>query len=134
MYCGNCGNPLKNGDKYCEKCGSPVSTDYNMNTPQIQNNQKAEDQTTANILILIAFILFFPVSFLSNSIGIYGLNGISYLVGLTLLIYTRVKYPKNIFAKVLMWLVIIFTIIFIIFVFITFISCSIVARDCGSLG
>ena len=130
MYCSNCGNQCKNGDRFCEKCGNPINT----NGIIIENNQQSEDQETANLLTLIAIILFFPVPFFFNSLGYYGLNGISYLGALTLLIYTRVKYQKNIFAKVLMWIVIVLGILGAIAMLIFFISCSLALRDCQNMG
>lgn len=43
------------------------------------------------------------------------LNLLLIIIGLILMIYVRVKYPKNIWGKVLMWLYIIFAIIALIF-------------------
>lgn len=127
MYCSNCGKQCNEGAKFCEQCGNPI----NQITSQQQNTQTKEATATSNMLTLIAFFLFFPAPFLCRQIGLSVLNGLFYLVGLTLLIYTRVKYPNNIWAKVLMWLVIIYFIIMVILGILLWITCI---ETCGKLG
>lgn len=60
------------------------------------------------------------------------------IAGLILMIYVRVKYPKNIFGKVLMWLYIalavigiIIFIVYLIFVMIACISCISCLQELG---
>lgn len=58
------------------------------------------------------------------------LNVLFMIAGLVLMIYVRVKYPKNIFGKVLMWLYIIMGIIgiivfivYMVFIMVTCVAC-----------
>lgn len=52
------------------------------------------------------------------------LSGIGWLVAIVLMIYVRVKYPKNVFGKILMWLYIIVIILAILFFLFVMIMCS----------
>lgn len=55
------------------------------------------------------------------------LSGFGWLAAIVLMIYVRVKYPGNLFGKILMWLyiiVIILTILFLIFMFIMCSTCA----------
>lgn len=138
MYCRNCGNQLKEEENFCGVCGT--SRDLNINTTpvptpqQLQNVNEKKDNDTANILSAISLILFTGGSYIFNMVGLPQLSGVSGLAGLTILIYTRIKYPKNIFAKILMWLAIILFILWIFFIFLFFISCSVALRDCNGIG
>lgn len=68
------------------------------------------------------------VNFINNILG--SVNTLAIIAGIALMIYVRVKYPKNIFGKVLMWLYIIIAalavivfILYMIFALVTCISC-----------
>lgn len=130
MYCGNCGNHLKEGDRFCGKCGAVTNLN---NQPQMPISKPKEDQTTPNLLTLVSFLCFFIVPAFFSGLDIRYVGGVSYLVGLTLLIYTRIKYPKNILSIVLMVLVIVFTILAILGMIFLAISCGFFIRDCQGI-
>lgn len=64
------------------------------------------------------------VNILSESSGLF------YLGALVFMIIVRVKYPKNVFGKVLMWIYITITIISIIAVAVMIVACSIACNVC----
>ena len=53
-----------------------------------------------------------------------------FIVALVLMIYVRVKYPQNVFGKVLMWVYIVLFIIAIIGIVVLLVACNIV---CGTM-
>jgi hypothetical protein len=52
------------------------------------------------------------------------------VASVVVLIYARVKYPDNIFAKVLMWVYIVFAILVLLFLAVTIISCGLAFGAC----
>ena len=52
------------------------------------------------------------------------LSAVGGLVAIVLMIYVRIKYPQNLFGKILMWLYIILIILAILFLIFVFIMCS----------
>ena len=55
-----------------------------------------------------------------------------YVAGLVLMIYIRVKYPSNVFGKVLMWLHIIVAVIFVIMLIVAIVMCAVMINGCMS--
>lgn len=130
----------------------PGQIPYGQN-PYVQKpeiKETPEEKKKANILCWISLALFFGPSFLSQFMTtfltkgsmeysqftkVFGtLAGACALGGLVLMIVARVKYPKNMFAKVLMWVIIGITIAIVVFtivmaLFVTVI-CSNEIRNC----
>ena len=142
MYCKNCGEKIEDGKLECTKCGTKIEDKKEeIKDAEIVNNSKSvnnnfvpseEDEKNANLLCVISLILYFGSSVISGLLysissvtGSYLINigGLCPLAGIVLMIIARVKYPKNKFAKVLMWLYIILTLLAIIAVILLFAAC-----------
>lgn len=64
--------------------------------------------------------------------NIWGLLSVLlFIAGITLLIYVRVKYPKNTFGKVLMWVYIVMAILLLITFMVALLVCYTSAVACG---
>ena len=59
-----------------------------------------------------------------------GLLGIAPLAAIVIMIVVRVKYPKNKFGKVLMWIYIIELILTMLLLLIIIITCAGILHDC----
>ena len=146
-FCTKCGNKLEDIDKFCGKCGEPVpgaqTQTVDGNVQQVPVNPKnipisPEDNKKANLLTLLCLGLNALVPVL---IYLFNLIGIDYkiiepflgalpMASLAILIYVRVKYPKNIFSKVVLILYIVGFIIGIILLIVLIVSCYV---GCGEL-
>ena len=68
--------------------------------------------------------------------------GIVFLIaGIVLVIYVRVKYPKNIFGKVLMWIYIVLAVLILIAFIVMLVACTLACsylietcQGCASMG
>lgn len=68
--------------------------------------------------------------------------GILFLIaGIVLVIYVRVKYPKNIFGKVLMWIYIVLAVLILIAFIVMLVACTLACsylietcQGCASMG
>ncbi len=141
MYCKNCGNICKDTDVYCDQCGqrlqekkiminNPANHQLNPPTNNISSN---DDNNKANLLgtislvclalpfILDKILMPFSVELKENIIS--SISGLSLLAGVTLMIFVRVKYPRNILGKVVMWLFILGFIFFIVCIFLVMFAC-----------
>ena len=63
------------------------------------------------------------------------------IVGIVLVIYVRVKYPKNIFGKVLMWIYIVLAVLILIAFIVMLVACTLACsylietcQGCASMG
>lgn len=129
---------------------------------QINYNPKEyispEDNKKANMFCWISLGLFlapillavvfeaansiFDINYLENAGNISSeISGLFYIGALVFMIIVRVKYPKNVFGKVLMWTYIVLTVISIITMVAMIIACSIACnacmnemQGCGSIG
>ena len=122
-----------------------------MNSQQMYYNPKdyisPEDNKKANMfcwislgLFLTPFLLAIVFEALKDAFDFYdvenavnilsGSSGLFYLGALVFMIIVRVKYPKNVFGKVLMWIYITITIISIIAVAVMIVACSIACNVC----
>ena len=150
-FCTKCGNKLEDIDKFCGKCGEPVPgaqtqvVDGNIQQVVVQPVNprdlpiSPEDNRTANILSLISlamhflgpvFIYIFALFGIRNESMFEALSGTLSLAALGLLIYVRVKYPKNILSKVLLIIFLILFIGSIVLIAVAVIACAIA---CGSV-
>ncbi|MBO4867538.1 MAG: hypothetical protein J5582_13425 [Ruminococcus sp.] len=106
-------------------------------TPNITFDvETPEDKKKANRLCIISLILMFCINPLVVAISRFGNDSISFLNGLSsiaafiLMIYVRVKYPKNIFGKVLMIVYIALIILSLISLILIMAMCASIVRDC----
>ncbi len=141
MYCTNCGNLCEQSNKYCPTCGNKLNKDIPVQIVNYQNNVTTQiskkENKMANILSIISLIcvffspgLYLLLNVANELIGIINsLVGILMLAGIALMIYVRIKYPNNIFGKVLMWLYIIMLVLYIILIIISFVACSIIGFE-----
>ncbi len=124
MYCINCGNQILDGDSFCTNCGALANNNAPVQEPQkvtvVQTNNNTiseEDNKKANFMCILSLLLYIAapvVLYLIDMIISFTLDkgftffsafsSLSHLAGLALMIVARVKYPKNTFAKVLMWI------------------------------
>jgi len=125
MYCTNCGEKFTKEYKYCPNCGNKIET-----TNITYSDSKIEDEKQANILCVISLILTFGSSLLDKGIDYLIPNNYSSVItslgplsGLVLMIIARVKYPKSVFAKVLMWVYIVLILLAIIAFIVLVVSC-----------
>lgn len=159
MKCKNCGIEITEDCKFCTNCGTPVEEVQNTtpstqtvedNRIEIQNavniNTSVEDDKKANKLCIISLVLKYVPSIIIG--GVYGasvdssnsianaltlLLGLGPLAALILMIYVRVKYPKNTFGKVLMWLYIIEIVFSLIALVIIMITCAGILNSCKGM-
>lgn len=142
MYCTNCGKKLEENEIICQNCGNNSLTSNNniQNKNNIQTISE-EDNKKANKLSILSIILFISpeiLILLSDLIekiinnqkiimlitNIFtSLYTLAPLAALTLLIYTRIKYPENKRSKILLILMIIIIIIYIIASIIMLFAC-----------
>lgn len=66
---------------------------------------------------------------------------LSLIAGIVLVIYVRVKYPKNIFGKVLMWIYIVLAVLILIAFIVMLVACTLACsylietcQGCASMG
>ena len=137
MYCINCGKEVKENSNFCDSCGTNVNiAKENLVDTTIQ------DEKNANLLCIISLILYFGsgivfgllFSLFPNGSKLESLSGLSPLAGIVLMIVARIKYPKNKFAKVLMWIYISLTILGLIAMAIFLVACAYALKDCNTLG
>ncbi len=154
MFCNNCGTKINPGDGFCTKCGTPAQG-VTINTTTVNSVVNPEDNKKANNLCILSLILKYGVGIVigiifsilssmgnytsssaANSIGsaiavvLYGLSGISEIAALVIMIIVRVKYPKNVFGKVLMWIYIVEIILAMLSIIILFAMCYSIISSC----
>ena len=115
-------------------------------TPQMQMEmaQKQEaDKKAAGLCIasiictVLGYASYGILSGISDFLGEYAsgfivsLGGLLQLAGFVFMIIARVKYPKNTFAKVLMWIYIIGIIVTVLIVVLVLASCYYILMQCA---
>ena len=144
MYCKNCGEKIEDGRSECDSCKISIDEKEEVKKSEVIDNKidlekDKEDEKNANLLCVISLILYFGsgtisgiFAVLSSVSGTYisSFTGLCPLAGIVLMIIARVKYPKNKFAKILMWIYIILTLISIIAVIIVIAAC---VYACGNI-
>ena len=128
-YCVKCGAELIPGSSFCGVCGMSLTPNAPTNTNVVptNNNSDVNEGSTPTVLGIISLLLYYagPVIVGLLTIGMpsnakYAIESIvslTPLAGIVTMIIGRVKYPKNKFLKVVMW-IIICSILFIIIIFI----------------
>ena len=141
-YCEQCGAENKIDSNFCESCGKELKQFNNVennNNPTIQatnnnvptnnvvnNTNNNSDDKKGNELGYISLILYFAGGLLTrvfyslsttmgNSNVLIGLFGLMPLAGIVLMIYGRIKYPKNKVLKTAMIIMIIMIVLAIIY-------------------
>ncbi len=153
MFCPNCGRQIEKDAKQCTECGvqlvqdTPIdekkteeavpkkktSLEEMVNT-QEYNTEKmlaAMEDNTPNILCIISLICLMVSPFLGY-ISIL-LTCFFDIAAMTIVIFVRVKYPTNIFGRVLMILYTIGAILVIVNFIIFIIMCTSAIRNCRPL-
>ena len=76
---------------------------------------------------------------ISGALSAFGI--LSLIAGIVLVIYVRVKYPKNIFGKVLMWIYIVLAVLILIAFIVMLVACTlacsyliVTCQGCASMG
>ncbi|MDO5154874.1 MAG: hypothetical protein Q4D51_02815 [Eubacteriales bacterium] len=126
---------------------------------KVQEVAFEEEKKTANKLCLISLIcMVLPIVLTIFSIVVLALttssdsseadaivfnilsavNGAAVIAAIVLMIYVRIKYPKNIFGKVLMWLYIVIAILIVVAVIVLIVTCLVTCQSCmeqcGNMG
>jgi len=113
MNCRECGKEIALDSNFCTYCGASVKkeniSEKNISMQKLDDNN---DENKAIPLCIGSLVLIFGV-----------LGGIGIITGIVLMIVARIKYPKSIFAKVLMWLYIIVLLIASIVIAYCIVSC-----------
>ena len=113
-----------------------VVVNQNINAISIEDNKKANLLCIISLLLYIlgpvaAMVIAIIISYLSENASfiVSGLSGLCRIAAYVIVIITRIKYPKNTFGKVLMWVYlglfiagIVMTILLLILLFIGFMS------------
>ncbi len=123
----------------------PPSYEY---VPPISSDNQAssDDNKTGNIYAVISLVLVlaFPASVVFTEVLgeylpdvirnlFYSVNLLVPLTGVVLMIIGRVKFPKNVFLKVLMWVYISFAIIMVIVTVVVMIACAVLCSSCRGM-
>lgn len=152
MKCEKCGELILDGDSFCTNCGTKVTNlPVPSTTQQPLTYQQAyiptptptpeEENAAANKLCIFSLLSYFaaPIVFLlldiilslvlqTSTFVFTAFSSVARVAGIVLMIIARVKYPKNTFAKVLMWLYIGLAILAVLLIIILiFIICFAIA-------
>ena len=148
--CVNCGAENNAQSNFCIQCGTKLVQDNNVVSEQkvennvqninvVVNNQAVDnDEKEAKRLGIISLVLFFAGQFIFGTLGsllsgylgesVMALGGVCPLSGIVVMIVGRVKYPKNRFLKIVMWIIIgsiiILIIFWILFIIWCYVTCS----------
>ena len=144
MFCTNCGKELKEGDSFCTNCGKAVNNNNNNLNEISQTNYTNDNNVNGfnpNTACWISLFLVYGTSILSYLFYylridflydfLYSIGKLSVLAGIGLVIYTRVKYPQNKFAKILLIIYIITIILRIILIILLIATCMSMLKDCN---
>ena len=148
MKCDKCGYLLIEGDNFCRNCGKTITNiQQQVNIPQqvpaVKNIK--DDNGKANLLCVLSLLLYFlaPIIFIvidivlalllenANYLGVSGFSVLCRLAGFILMIVARVKYPNNMFAKVLMWIYIGLLAAGLIGVILLVVMCAYIIQECN---
>ncbi len=138
MFCKNCGKEMPEGNQFCIYCGTPIGDGLvNPETNPQPSNPTTDDDKEAKKLCIASLICMYAASPIAGVLGycvpplapLFGTcAGLSPIAAIVLMIMARVKYPKNKFAKILMWIyivqIILALLLFIILVVVCFYTCS----------
>ena len=149
MKCEKCGIEGQLGDLYCKNCGAPltnVSSQASSDQQSVTNqptNKPAIDCNEGNKYSIIGFFLMSAVPLVLSEIAetyskfksiILTFASVSALIGFVLIIYTRIAYPNNTFAKVLLIIMIVNVVLMIVGFIILLIACDALCSGMGDMG
>lgn len=156
IKCPSCGAENNSQSNFCIQCGTKLVQDNNVVSEQkvenskqninvVVNNQAVDnDEKEAKRLGIISLVLYFAGQLISVLLGsllsgylgesVMGLGGFCPLAGIVVMIVGRVKYPKNRFLKVVMWIIIASMIISIIFMILFVLWCYITCSNYDTSG
>lgn len=146
MFCSNCGTKIDEGNSFCTNCGTHIEenvVNQNINTDNKIKEMTEEDKKRANLLSTLSLVCGFLAPGILSALAyllvdyieglssiIYSLVSIASTAGLVLMIIVRVKYPKSVFGKVVMWIYIVSYILAIIAVVLLIIACVSCLSQC----
>ena len=134
MFCSNCGTKLSENENFCTNCGKQMKVVETPQQVQVKKDieETPEDKKNAHLLCIISLILTFASDIIAGIVSVIfpplgsllvEVAPLCNLAGLVLMIVARVKYPKNKFAKILMWIYIILFLLGILAVVLLFVAC-----------
>ena len=151
-FCTNCGTDLKakitnetiikeenkidslKGSYELPNSDKNINNDSN-NTMLSQGNSTSSNDDMPTILCIISLVLYFMGGTIIGMLPILrGIGFLGPLAAIGIMIYVRVKYPNNLFGKVIMWIYIVFTILTIIGLVLLIMLCNSMAQSCRTLG
>ena len=108
-FCTQCGAMNRSNSQFCTNCGCRFVQNNN-------NIQEKNNESDATKLGIISLILYFGApAIITTLLGMFSLGaaaklsvlyGLCPLAGIIVMIIGRVKYPKNKFLKIVMWVII----------------------------
>lgn len=141
MICKNCNTYNPDGQKFCSNCGMPLSIPEEVPEIPKEVQQPVQRDINPNILCIasLGILIFNGVlerivdAFTHTSIlyrVLSTINEMAPLVAIALVIIVRVKYPDNVFGKVLMWLYIVLFVALVVLLFSTIAACFYGLSNC----
>ena len=157
--CSKCGT-LNSSGNFCAECGepkpapvAPAPAPAPSPAPTASPAPSKADEKTANLMCTISVVCMYASPILTGIVTrvaealIYDtdvtnvissifavLTMLAWLTAIVLMIYVRVKYPKNVFGKVIMWIYIGQAILTVILVVVALVACAAFLHECSSHG
>ncbi len=142
MKCPKCNNELNKGDKFCPNCGEKITEVVNAEKVNTTEEKRIIAAMSNDVFFcILSLILVFCGPTIGTAIAtVPGLNALSPildllpLAGLGLCIFALVKYPKSVFAKVLLIVYMVLFVLAIIVIVLMLLTCINVLQDCSGMG
>ena len=152
-FCNNCGEPVQvvNNSQDNNIMNQQIETTQN-NYQQVESqpigkisndNETLDDKKNGDRLAVVSLILYFLspvfsvlVGLLPKELSVYisSIVGLCPIAGIVTLIVGRVKYPKNKFLKIVMWILIVLIILGTIGIILFMIYCYITCKNMDTSG
>ena len=135
MFCIKCGNKIQPGVKFCKNCGNKIENNTLNSSDNKVNYTISETIPSLGIIsyLMLGLSIFLNITNIKNIFRIFDTNNfnaifnsftfnlfaipIIYIIGLIIMIITKVMYNKNRYANILLISYIIFGIILAIEIF-----------------
>ena len=105
MFCQNCGKEVPEGENNCPSCGVSLNSQnevkYINNEPsdnKVENEEKSNNKKADILTLIAAALLLVPIlllNYLGNSLVLGIITLVMMILGITILVYARIKYPSN---------------------------------------